>query len=322
MSDITERLRAWDPPMAQYHGDLTSLGQSTARAVHEHGLSQLRLNDPKLLELQVRHQLGGTIERLPWYVHAGSIIGDRISGEKDRRRSYISYAPPELLSRRSNAYKRFELDAFMQGREAVILAHEHRRIEAAWDWLCSDNAMTSMKRAFRLAMTGTTRWPEVSHRWQPDGVEPFAGDGIVDAGPFLCRLREDVVLYQESSGVWATIQIKCTTKRLKGFFPWQWRKYNFWAASWYNRGLTDLLGFEPAQYLLVICLTPPYEIGFERINRDTPLPGATRSGNSGQWSGSEELAMFWNDTIEPTLRQIREALNTGRLWGPEERWTP
>lgn len=300
---MIDRLRAWNPSMAEYHEDLSI--SSGLIAGYRDGLS-VALAD------QLRPRQVATSPPLV----RGTLLHAMLSGDQT---ASVHVAPPTVTARRGARWLEALERARLARADALALASDVAACCCAWAslwmpfegyrraWL--DSAPPPMRAAVRRfcmapwpdsgarsqlrAMLSRWRvWPEVSHRWEPDEV-PGA----------VCRIRQDIVA-KAPSGAVVALSFKTTTRPLGATSWWPfWSRTYRRSEAFYRAGLRDLLGEQAFHQVLAV------------VRLEAPFPWAIYSLED----RAAELDETWSAEVVPAIREITEALARGEMHGPEER---
>lgn len=293
--DVPGRLTAWRPSMAEYHaGHEVSAG--FLRDVDREGLSVAFWRRAGQ-QLKARAHPGGrplTTERA---LALGTLMHRNLFGDTS---TVVEAAPPQVLARRGKLWEAAKAAAERRGADALLLAHEMAAAAESWASLWGETLPlqqgtpiypdTGAKQLIRgMLRTWEPAVPEVSHRWE---ILP----GLWG------RIREDWCA--RGPRLWTFAQFKTTRKSIVPHRWWPyWRREYALGFALYRQGLRNLFGDEPfAQVLVVARLAPPWQwVLYDMASR------------------ADELDELWESKGLPYCVTIKEALDRGECWGPEER---
>lgn len=288
------RLRAWSPSMAEYHAgfevsqgflaDYRHLGLS--EAIHARTLPRSRMTTKT--ELACGTTLHAWLQEGVSWSPAGNWPPGRGSRWQRREGSSIRVAPPGVEARRGKEWAAALADA--RGADVLLLHKDFEACRASFDSLHRGD--TGRKREILAMHFNWRRWAEVSWRWELEEVPGL-----------ICRIRQDLVC-EAPSGAWYCPGIKTTSKPVNERHWWPfWRRYYREAEALYREGLRNLFDATPFRQVLIVARTvPPYKWTWWDLE-----------------SKAQELADVWYSELVPDLREIKETMDRGEWYGPEER---
>lgn len=275
---IESRVTAWRPSMADYHADMSISSGFLSRVVDE-GLSSALAERamPTFITTDAR-------------MAKGNLLHAWLEGGHDVDK--IAVASAGVKVKRGNRWEEELAKALRSGASSILTTADRDAMIRSWSSLLDPGLFdTPAKKQIRYILKSwTPKFYEVSHKWNPSGIESC-----------WCRTREDIVA-RSPSGVWTAIQIKTTATPLARWWPY-WRRYVRRSSAFYRASHRDLFREEPFNHLLIVGRTePPYQWGLFKLV-----------------DYAEELDMLWQDDILPQLQDVTATLARGETYGPEER---